>query len=63
MTIDYWRARYDHLNAEADRLRARLATAEAKWDALIDEIADAGKKVNALTAQRDAAVRAAKGAE
>lgn len=24
MTIDYWRARYDHLNAETDRLRAEV---------------------------------------
>ena len=25
MTIDDWRARYDHLNAETDRLRAEVA--------------------------------------
>ena len=40
MTIDDWRARYDHLNAETDRLRAevkrlraRLAAVEAERDA------------------------------
>lgn len=36
MTIDDWRARYDHLNAETDRLRAeverlREEAARARW--------------------------------
>ena len=49
-------------NYEAALLRERrTADLRAEWE--IDEIADAGKKVNALTAKRDAAVRAAKGVE
>ena len=50
------------LLTEIDSLRrgwqaceARLAAVEAERDSLIDQIADAGKKVQALTAERDAA--------
>ena len=34
MTIDDWRARYGHLNAEADRLRAEVERLREKADLL-----------------------------
>lgn len=40
---------------DIEALKARLAAVEAERDSLIDQIADAGKKVQALTAERDAA--------
>lgn len=43
------------IRALLEACEARLAAVEAERDSLIDQIADAGKKVQALTAERDAA--------